>query len=115
MNSTESKGVIMKISSVGKKVGIAAGVAAGVGITALAYAKGKQSDAFVKAAENVKNNVEGAKKLNVIKTLGEGFKSIGSSALKAIKEIPSKVSGLFKKSEQAAADTAANVAEKVEA
>ena len=62
--------------STGKKIAIAAGAVAAAGLTAFAYARGRQSDAFVKAAEAVKNNVEGAKKLNVLATLKEGGKDL---------------------------------------
>jgi len=73
--------------STGKKIAIAAGAAAAVGLGALAYSKGKGSDAFVKALENVKNNVEGAKKLNFFQTMGEGFKAIGNQIGTKVTEV----------------------------
>ena len=63
--------------STGKKVALAVGTAAAVGAVGVAFATGRKTDAFVKAAEAVKNGVEGAKKLNVFQTIGEGFKDIG--------------------------------------
>ena len=109
----------MKISSVGKKVAIGAGAAAAVGLTALAYVKGKknlaETDAFV--------NSNAVKKAGM--AVGNGFKTMGQAALAKIKTIPGKVKeiatniadkvkGLFHKAPQAE-DTAAVVAEKLQA
>lgn len=86
----------MKVSSIGK--GIA--VASAVGLTALAYVKGKnnlsEADKYVSS--------KGAKKVGM--ALGNGFKTIGEKALKAIKGLPSKIKGLFNKAPKDASQVA---------
>lgn len=75
----------MKISSVGKKVGIAAGVAAAAAVTTLAYVKGKQNlegvDKFV--------NSKGAQKVGL--ALAEGFKGIGRNLQLAFAKLKTKL------------------------
>ena len=91
----------MRISSIGKKVGVAAGAAAAIGLTALAYTKGKKNLAEVDQFVNSK----GIKKVGM--ALGDGFKAMGKTILAKVKEIPakvkeipSKVKGLFHKAEK---------------
>ena len=58
-------------------VGATVGAAAVIGTTAFAFATGKKTDAYIKAAQAVKDGVKDAKKLNVFETIGEGFRDIG--------------------------------------
>lgn len=87
-----------KAMSTKKKVAVVAGTAAVIGLGVLSYVKGKKTDAFINSTK------EGAKKLNVFKTMWEGLKSIGQTI----------VSHLPKKAEKAA-EAAENIADNVSA
>ena len=76
--------------STGKKIAIATGAAA-VGVAALAYIKGRQSDAFVLAQDAVKNGVEGAKKLNILETFKEGGKDLWQVVQLGIAKVRAKL------------------------
>ena len=102
----------MKISSVGKKVAIGAGAAAAVGLTALAYAKGKKNlaevDTFV--------NSNAVKKAGM--AIGNGFQTMGKAVVAGIKKVPEyvkagfeRVKGLFNKAkvEEAVTEASAQV------
>ncbi len=104
--------------STAKKVAIGTGIVA-AGLTAAALVKGRKTDAFVKALENVTNNVEGAKKLNVFQTILEGYKAFGNKAVSMVekykqpaKEYVQKALNTAKDAGEKALDATKNAAQK---
>lgn len=67
-----------------KKIAVVAGAAAGVALVATAAIKGKGSDAFTNAQNE-------GKKLNIFKTLGEGFKIIGKEIANKFSSVKAKI------------------------
>ena len=94
----------MNISSVGKKIGIAAGIGAAAGLTALAYVKGKanvEPDKFV--------NSNAVQKAGM--AIGEGYKAMGKLVAKKAVDAKDFVVNGFKKFQASLHKTAQNVEE----
>ena len=87
-----------KLSTPQKVAAVAVPVATAA-LCGVAYAKGKNTDAFITAANNAKAGEEGAKKLGVFKTMKEGFGVIGGN-----------IKGLFAKKAGEAAEKVEDVA-----
>ncbi len=78
-----------------KKIAVVAGAAAGVALVATAAIKGKGSDAFINAQKE-------GKKLNIFKTLGEGFKVIGEGIANKFSSVKTKITEKGEKAAEAA-------------
>ena len=85
-----------------KKVAVGVATAGVVALGVASYLKGKKTDAFVNSTK------EGAKKLNVFKTMWAGLKSMATSVVDSLKKLVKKSD----KADEKAAEKTAEVVDK---